>query len=122
VRTTERWNSYEKVSQPSPGKHKDLGKSKQKHRLGVRLSDSMEMTQPWRTLPVYFEVYCMFEKYDEIVSFEELKTMLHIGKNSAYQLLFTKRIKSTRMNGTGKYIIPKESVINFVNQQNAKRI
>ena len=64
----------------------------------------------------------MFEKYDEIVSLEELKTMLHIGKNSAYQLLSTKQIKSTRMNDTGKYIIPKESVINFVNQMKIKRV
>ena len=72
--------------------------------------------------PVYVEVFCMFEQYDDIVSFEELKAMLHIGKNSAYQLLSTKQIKSRRMNGTGKYIIPKESVINFVNQQKSKRI
>ena len=64
----------------------------------------------------------MFEQYDEIISFEELKAMLHIGKNSAYKLLSTNQIKATRMNGTGKYIIPKESVINFVHQMKAKRV
>lgn len=63
----------------------------------------------------------MFEKYDEIVSLEELKAMLHIGKNSAYKLLSTNQIKATRMNGTGKYIIPKESIINYVCRTKAQR-
>ena len=58
----------------------------------------------------------MFENYDDIVSITELRTMLHIGKNSAYKLLSTKQINAKRMNAAGKYIIPKKSVIDYVNR------
>ncbi len=58
----------------------------------------------------------MFEKYGDIVSFSELQAMLRIGRNSAYKLLSTKQIQARRMNNTGKYVISKKSVIDFVNR------
>jgi hypothetical protein len=58
----------------------------------------------------------MFENYDDIISFTELRKMLRIGKNSAYKLLSTKQIEAIRMNITGKYIIPRKSVIDYVNR------
>jgi hypothetical protein len=62
----------------------------------------------------------MFEKYGDIVSLSELRTMLRIGRNSAYKLLSTNQIQSRRMTDTGKYIIPKKSVIDYVNRTQAK--
>lgn len=62
----------------------------------------------------------MFDKYGDIVSFSELRTMLRIGKNSAYILLSTKQIQARRMNDTGKYIIPKKSIIDYVNRSTNK--
>jgi hypothetical protein len=62
----------------------------------------------------------MFEKYGDIVSFSELRTMLRIGRNSAYKLLSSNQIQSRRMTDTGKFIIPKKSVIDFVNRTQTK--
>jgi hypothetical protein len=56
----------------------------------------------------------MFESYDDIVSVGELRSMLHIGKNSVYKLLSTRQIEARRMNVTGKYIVPKKNVIEYV--------
>jgi hypothetical protein len=58
----------------------------------------------------------MFERYGDIVSFSDMCTMLRIGRNSAYKLLSTNQIQARRMNDTGKYIIPKKSVIDYVNR------
>jgi len=63
----------------------------------------------------------MFEKYSDIVSLSELRTMLRIGRNSAYKLLSTNQIQARRMNDTGKYIIPKRSVIDYVNRTQDKK-
>lgn len=58
----------------------------------------------------------MFEQYEDIVSFSELRAMLRIGRNSAYKLLSTNQIRARRMNETGKYIIPKKNVIDYINR------
>jgi hypothetical protein len=62
----------------------------------------------------------MFEKYGDIVSFSELRTMLRIGRNSAYKLLSSNQIQSRRMTATGKFIIPKKSVSDFVTRTQTK--
>lgn len=54
----------------------------------------------------------MFEKYSDIVSVMELCRMLNIGKNAAYYLIKSKRIKSVRVGN--KIKIPKKFVIEFV--------
>lgn len=54
----------------------------------------------------------IFAAYPDVVSVNELQKMLRIGRNKAYELLKTKKIK-TISNGK-RYIIPKQSVIDFL--------
>lgn len=54
----------------------------------------------------------MLEMYNDVISVEELCKILNIGKNSAYKLLKTNVIPNKRL--TGKYIIPKIGVVNFL--------
>lgn len=53
-----------------------------------------------------------FSGYPDVVSIDDLQKMLHIGRNSAYELVRKGRIKTIKM-GT-RYIIPKKSVIDFL--------
>ena len=55
----------------------------------------------------------MLEKYNDVLSVDQMCEILHIGRNTAYTLLKTNRIRNIRV-GT-KYIIPKKSVIDFLN-------
>lgn len=54
----------------------------------------------------------IFAEYPDVVTPDDLQTMLKIGRSSAYDLLKNKLIKSIR--GGKKYIIPKENVIDFL--------
>ncbi len=56
----------------------------------------------------------MFENYPDIVSIPQICEMLHIGKSSAYELVRSKAINRVKVGR--KYIIPKQSVIGFVNR------
>ena len=58
----------------------------------------------------------MFSEYSDVVSVNELSSMLHIGKNKAYELLNTNTIQSIRIGK--KYIIPKFRVIEFLKNSN----
>ena len=51
----------------------------------------------------------MFTEYDEILSIEDVMEILHIGKNSVYSLLKSNEIRMGK-----RYIVPKQSVINFI--------
>ena len=55
----------------------------------------------------------IFESYSDIVSVEDIMCMLGIGKSSVYSLLKSNQIKHVRVGR--KYIIPKRSVIDFIN-------
>ncbi len=55
----------------------------------------------------------IFSDYPDVVRIEEIQSMLNIGRNSVYELLKQGLIKSIKIGK--KYIIPKQSVINFVN-------
>jgi len=55
----------------------------------------------------------MFNNYPDIVSVKNLMEMLHIGRSSAYALLKQGKIQHVRIGK--KYIIPKKSVVGFVN-------
>lgn len=57
----------------------------------------------------------MFEEYNTLVSIEDLCQMLDIGKNSAYDLLKHKQLKSFRIGK--KYKIPKQSVEEYVREK-----
>lgn len=54
----------------------------------------------------------MFREYPDILRIDEIQSMLQIGRNSAYNLLKQGLIKSIKIGK--KYIIPKQSVIDFV--------
>lgn len=54
----------------------------------------------------------VFKEYPDVVSIEQLQTMLNIGRNAAYKLVNTGEIKTIRVGK--RYIIPKTSVISFV--------
>ena len=55
----------------------------------------------------------MFRNFPDIVNIQQITEMLNIGKSSAYNLLKTQQIRHVRI-GT-KYIIPRQSVIDFTN-------
>ena len=55
----------------------------------------------------------IFTEYNNIVTVEELMQMLNIGKNKAYQLLQSGKIKYKRVGRV--YMIPKQYVIDFLN-------
>ncbi len=58
----------------------------------------------------------MFSEYSDVVSVNDLTSMLHIGRNKAYELLNTNTIQSIRI---GKeHIIPKFRVIEFLKNSN----
>lgn len=53
-----------------------------------------------------------FNNYPDIVTPEDIQKMLRLGRNSVYNLLKQGKIKSLRVGK--KYLIPKTSVINFL--------
>jgi len=57
----------------------------------------------------------MFREYADIVRIKDVQDMLKIGKNKVYELLKSGEIKSIRIGN--KYIIPKKSVIDFVEKR-----
>ena len=58
----------------------------------------------------------MFSEYSDVVSVNDLTSMLHIGKNKAYELLKTNTIQSIKIGK--KHIIPKYRVIEFLMHSN----
>lgn len=57
----------------------------------------------------------MFNEYQDVVTVEDLQKMLHIGRSAAYELLKNGKIKTLKIGK--KYIIPKSSVIDFLNKK-----
>ena len=54
----------------------------------------------------------MFKNYPDVVSPDDIQTMLQVGRNTVYGLLHNNEIKSIRI---GKaYKIPKKYVIDFI--------
>ena len=56
----------------------------------------------------------MFSEYKDIVGIDELMEMLAIGKNTAYDLVRNKHVKSIRVGAQIR--IPKTEIIRFVNE------
>ncbi len=54
----------------------------------------------------------MFEQYNDLVTVEELCEMLSIGKNAAYHLLSSGKLKAFRYNRVWK--IPKQGVVEYI--------
>ncbi|MCQ2476121.1 MAG: helix-turn-helix domain-containing protein [Clostridia bacterium] len=53
-----------------------------------------------------------FNDYPEVISIDNLQEILHIGRNAAYSLLKEGKIKTIKVGK--KYIIPKKSIIEFL--------
>ncbi len=65
--------------------------------------------------PVFiWEEKCMLEKYNDIITVEELREILRIGKNKAYELVLTRQIPARKMGR--RYVILKESVLSYVKE------
>lgn len=65
-----------------------------------------------------FDTTNIFTEYNDIVTTNELATMLHIGKNKVYELLNNNEIKSIKIGGTGRtHYIPKMDVIAYLNRK-----
>ena len=56
----------------------------------------------------------MFNKYNDILTVDELCEVLKIGKNTAYSLLRNNEIGSVKIGKT--YKIPKKSVIKYLSK------
>lgn len=55
----------------------------------------------------------MFNDYPDVVTVDDLQKMLRLGRSAAYSLLKSGKIKTLKFGK--KYIIPKTSVIDFLN-------
>ena len=55
----------------------------------------------------------LFKEYNDVVDIDDLQKMLKIGRSSAYEIVKTGRIKTVKIGK--RYIIPKQSVIEFLN-------
>lgn len=60
----------------------------------------------------------IFSEYSDIVTVDEVMKMLRLGKNTVYKLLKDDEIMNVKV-GT-RYVIPKQSVIEFVSITNRK--
>lgn len=56
----------------------------------------------------------MFEKYNDVVTVDELAEMLSVKTYKAYELIKSKKIR--RLNIGKPYLIPKAEVIRFVSE------
>lgn len=54
------------------------------------------------------------EKYPDVLSIEDICTIMRIGRNNAYKLLQKNEIPNRKIKR--KYIIPKMGLINYLNR------
>lgn len=57
----------------------------------------------------------MFNEYNDILTVDDVMEIMGIGKNTAYDLLRTGKIKCFRIRG--KWKIPKQSIIDYIVDQ-----
>lgn len=60
----------------------------------------------------------IFSEYSDIVTVDEVMKMMRLGKNTVYKLLKDDEIMNVKVGA--RYIIPKQSVIEFVSTTNRK--
>jgi excisionase family DNA binding protein len=60
----------------------------------------------------------IFSEYSDIVTVDEVMKMLRLGKNTVYKLLKDDEITNIKVGA--RYVIPKQSVIEFVSTTNRK--
>ena len=54
----------------------------------------------------------LFKEYKDVVTVEDIMAMLHIGRTTVYELLKSGTLYSVKIGK--KYIVPKQSVVNFI--------
>ena len=54
----------------------------------------------------------IFKEYNDVVTIEEIMRMLNIGRSTVYQLLKNGKLYSVKIGK--KYIVPKQTVIDFI--------
>ncbi len=54
----------------------------------------------------------LFREYNDVVTIEDIMKMLHLGRTTVYELLKSGVIYSVKIGK--KYIVPKQSIINFI--------
>lgn len=59
----------------------------------------------------------LFTAYPDVITIQQLQDMLQVGRNTAYQLLKTGQIKTIKTSKSGKYIILKKNVIDYLTNQ-----
>ncbi len=57
----------------------------------------------------------IFTNFADVVKVKDLQKMLGIGRNTAYELIATNKIKSVKSGNL--ILIPKQSVIDFLNNE-----
>ena len=57
----------------------------------------------------------IFTNFTDVVKVKDLQKMLGIGRNTAYELIATNKIKSVKSGNL--ILIPKQSVIDFLNNE-----
>ena len=57
----------------------------------------------------------MYEKIPEVMTFNECKTLLRVGKNTLLDLLHSREIEGFRIGN--RWRIPKESVVEFIERR-----
>ena len=60
----------------------------------------------------------IFSEYSDIVTVDEVMKMLRLGKNTVYKLVKDDEIMNVKVGA--RYLIPKQSVIEFVSTTNRK--
>ena len=54
----------------------------------------------------------LFRDFNDVVTIEDIMKMLHLGRTTVYELLKNGVIYSVK--NRKKYIVPKQSIINFI--------
>lgn len=57
----------------------------------------------------------MLNKYSDILTINELCEIMKCGKNYVYKLVSSGKIQACRTQKNGKYLIPKENLIRYLN-------
>ena len=60
----------------------------------------------------------IFSEYSDIVTVDEVMKMLRLGKNTVHKLLKDDKITNVKVGA--RYVIPQQSVIEFVSTTNLK--
>ena len=58
----------------------------------------------------------MLERYNDILTVDDMCDILHMGRNSIYNLLQSKEIPNKKIKN--KYIIPKDNLIEYLKNCN----